>query len=94
MPAVTRKGDLCTGHDGYPPRQSLEGSSDVTVNGKDVHRTGDAWDLHSLGNSVHDSTMGQGLATVTVNGKAIARVDDPVNCGSTVLLGSPDVTAG
>jgi uncharacterized Zn-binding protein involved in type VI secretion len=94
MTQVARKGDLCTGHGGFPPRPSLTGSEDVFINGKPVHRTTDSWAPHTDGTTVHPSTMGQGLSTVLVNGLAIARVGDPVQCGSTILLGSLDVYAG
>tara|TARA_R110000782_G_scaffold102791_4_gene190156 strand:+ start:36186 stop:36473 length:288 start_codon:yes stop_codon:yes gene_type:complete len=94
MAKAAREGDLGTGHGGFPPRQCIQGSPDVTINGKAAHRTNDAWAVHVLGNSAHDSTMGQGSGTVTVNGMPLARVGDPVNCGSTVMLGSPDVEVG
>ena len=32
MPAVTRKGDICTGHECFPPRSSTSGSPNVFVN--------------------------------------------------------------
>ena len=43
MPAVTRKGDSCTGHGCFPARPSTSGSPDVFVNGIAVHRQGDSW---------------------------------------------------
>ena len=43
MPAVTRLGDLCTGHGAFPPRPSTGASPNVFVNGIAVHRKGDSW---------------------------------------------------
>jgi len=46
MPAVVRLGDICTGHGCWPPRQNIEASPNVFVNGRGVHRLGDAWAVH------------------------------------------------
>ena len=46
MPAVVRLGDICTGHGCWPPRQNIEASQNVFVNGRGVHRLGDAWAVH------------------------------------------------
>lgn len=95
MPEVTRKGDQCTGHSDFPPRVNDQGSSDVFVNGIEVHRQGDHWVTHC--NSVptcHDSTLSAGSSTVFVNGKGVGRVGDSIGCGSSVASGSGNVFAG
>jgi len=46
MPAVVRLGDMSRGHSCFPPRPNIEASSNVFVNGKGVHRVGDAWAIH------------------------------------------------
>jgi uncharacterized Zn-binding protein involved in type VI secretion len=46
MPAVVRLGDMSTGHSCFPPRPNTEASPNVFVNGKGVHRVGDAWAIH------------------------------------------------
>lgn len=95
MPAVTRKGDTCTGHGAWPPRNSTGGSGNVFVNGIAVHRQGDSWAVHCDPlPSCHDSVLAVGSGSVFANGKALGRVGDPVACGSTVASGSEDVFAG
>ncbi len=46
MPGVARKGDVCTGHGCFPPRENTSWSPDVFVNGRNVHRQGDSWATH------------------------------------------------
>lgn len=92
MPAVSRLNDLCTGHGCWPPRANDQASENVFVNGLGAHRQGDHWAAHTC-LSTHDSTLAQGSPTVFVNGKPLARVGDPVACGSAVATGSADVFA-
>lgn len=95
MPAVTRKGDLDTGHDACPPHPSIQGSSDVFVNKKAAHRQGDEWGVHGCPvHAPHGAILSSGSGTVFVNGKALGRIGDPVSCGSSVATGSGDVFAG
>ena len=93
MPAVTRKGDFGSGHGCFAPRPSIEGSSNVFVNGISVHRQGDAWDTHCCGPACHDGKLAAGSPTVFANGKALGRIGDPIDCGSTVAEGSTNVFA-
>lgn len=94
MPAAVRFGDQCTGHGCFPPRVNTGASEDVFINGIGAHRTGDGWSVHCCGIPCHGSTMGPGSGTVFVNGSRLARVGDPVNCGSAAAQGSPNVFAG
>lgn len=94
MSAVTRLGDSCTGHGCYAPRTCIKGSNNVFVNGKAAHRKGDAWNLHPCGNSKHGGVTSVGSSTVYVNGKPLARKGDPISCGSAILQGSDNVSAG
>lgn len=99
MPAVTRKGDTCTGHDCFPPRNSTSGSPDVFVNGIAAHREGDGWAVHTcthpdVPHGSHGSTLASGSSTVYVNGRQLGRIGDPVACGSSVASGSKNVFAG
>jgi len=95
MSAVTRKGDMCTGHGAFPPRPSTSGSPDVYVNSIQVHRQGDSWAVHCDPTPVcHASVLAAGSSSVYVNGKQIGRVGDPVACGSSVATGSGNVFAG
>lgn len=96
MPAVSRLGDQCTGHGCWPPRPSTGASPNVFVNGIAAHRQGDAWAAHTCPTipETHDSVLAAGSATVFVNGKQLARIGDPVVCGSSVAQGSANVFAG
>ncbi|ASL27353.1 PAAR domain-containing protein [Azotobacter chroococcum] len=94
MPAVTRLGDQCTGHGAFPPRPSVSASPNVFVNGIAAHRQGDAWDIHCDPSSCHAGVLAQGSATVFANGLPLGRIGDPVDCGSSVAEGSPDVFTG
>lgn len=94
MPAVTRKGDACTGHGLFPPRNSVAGSPNVFVNGIAAHRVSDGWAVHCDPTPVcHAGALAAGSPTVFCNGKPLGRIGDPVNCGSKVATGSPNVFA-
>ena len=94
MKAATRLGDICTGHGGYPPRNNIEGSSNVFINGIAAHRVGDAWPEHCDGDDCHPSVTASGSSTVFINGKPAARLGDSIACGSVIAQGSPDVFIG
>lgn len=94
MPAATRQNDKCSGHDGFDARPAIEGSPNVFINGRPAHRQGNKWDTHCNALTCHDGTLAAGSRTVFVNGKPLGRVGDPVDCGSTVAEGSPNVFAG
>jgi uncharacterized Zn-binding protein involved in type VI secretion len=94
MPPVTRLGDICTGHESWPPRGNDQASGDVYVNSIGAHRQTDHWPIHCSDSNCHDSTHASGSATVFVNDKQLSRIGDPINCGSYVAQGSPNVFAG
>ena len=94
MPPVVRLGDICTGHGCYPPRPNDQGSPDVFVNGIPVHRTSDHWSVHCCPPPCHDSNLAAGSSTVFANGLGVARIGDPVACGSSCAQGSGNVIAG
>ena len=99
MPQVTRQGDMCSGHECFPPRNSTSGSPDVYVNGIPAHRQGDTWAEHTCTHSdtphgTHNSTLASGSSSVYVNNLQLGRVGDPVSCGSSVATGSGNVYAG
>lgn len=96
MPKAVRKGDSCTGHDCFPPRNATSGSPDVFINYKEAHRVGDSWDVHTCTHNPkihgsHGGAMAQGSPNVFANGKPLARVGDSVSCGSTAATGSRNV---
>ena len=94
MPAVVRLGDKCSGHGCFPSRENTEGSPNVFVNGKPVHRVGDSWATHCCGIPCHSGVASSGSSTVFVNGKPICRIGDNVSCGSKMAEGSPNVFVG
>lgn len=92
---VTRLGDMCTGHADWPPRQSVSASETVFVNGVGVHCVGDQWAVHCNSQpQCHAGALEEGSSTVYVGGKAVGRIGDPVDCGSFVATGSPNVFCG
>jgi uncharacterized Zn-binding protein involved in type VI secretion len=97
MPQVVRKGDICTGHECFPPRPNNAGSPNVFVNGIPVHRKSDTWSFHCCARncfeSGHTSTTVSGSPTVFANGIPVARKGDPVACGSRCNTHSPNVWA-
>lgn len=93
MPAVTRRTDVCTGHGCFPSRPSVQGSPNVFTNTLETHRETDAWAVHCCG-SCHGGNLASGSSTVYVNGLQMGRIGDPVDCGSTVAQGSPNVFCG
>jgi len=94
MPAVTRLGDGCTGHGCFPGRANTAASGNVFINGIGAHRQGDSWATHCCGPVCHGSSLATGSSSVYVNGKQLARIGDPVACGSASAAGSGNVFAG
>jgi uncharacterized Zn-binding protein involved in type VI secretion len=94
MPAATRLGDVCTGHDCFPPRVNDEASDNVFINGIGAHRVGDHWITHCCTIICHDGEAAEGSSTVFINGKAAVRIGDMISCGSASAQGSPSVFFG
>lgn len=94
MPAGARFGDICTGHDCFPPRTCDEGSPDTFINGKKANRVGDHWVAHTCGNNTHDSVLSTGSSKVFINGIPAGRVGDLIACGSAIAEGSSDTFFG
>lgn len=94
MPAVTLVGDVCTGHDCFPPRPSISGSESVYINGKSVVRLGDTYATHCCRSSCHAGVLASASSRVFIEGAAVGRVGDALSCGSKVREGSGDVFVG
>lgn len=95
MPAATRKGDNCTGHDICPPVPLVESSPDVKINGQGAGRKGDHYSSHGcVVHSGHQDVIAAGSSTVNINGCPAARVGDSVSIGGAVQDGSGDVFIG
>ena len=93
MPAVHRLGDECTGHDCWPSRPNIQGSPNVFVNLIPVHRETDDWATHCCP-PCHAGNLAHGSRTVFANKLELARIGDPVDCGSFCMEGSINVFAG
>lgn len=92
MPGLVRLGDLCNGHTGeYPPRPCIEASNNVFINGKGIHRKGDAWDIHCNFWNCHGGVMIGGSNSIFINGIAAAQVGDLISCGAVAAQGSGNV---
>lgn len=94
MPAAARKGDMCSGHDGFPPRPNDEGSGDVYINGIEAHRQGDHWVTHCDDDTCHDSVEAVGRPNVYINNKQATAIGDQIACGSVIAEGSNNVFFG
>lgn len=96
MPAQTRLGDCCTGHDACPPRPLATGSPDVIVNGQPAGRVSiDTFADHGCpDHAPHSGVISAGSSNTFINGYAAGRIGDPVSCGGSVRDGSPNVFVG
>jgi uncharacterized Zn-binding protein involved in type VI secretion len=98
MAGVARFGDICTGHDCYPPRQNIAGSSNVFVNSRGAHRQLDGWGPHCwwccCSGNCHLAISVKGSSMVFVNSRQLMRLGDPISCGSAVGWGSKNVGCG
>lgn len=95
MPAVTRQGDLCTGHPPcFEPRPPSSWSPNVFVNSRQVIRVTDSYPPHGIPPCLpHSGNLADGSPNVFVNDLKLGRIGDPLNCGSLVQQGSGDVFA-
>lgn len=96
MPGIVRKGDKCSGHGCFPPRESNQASPNVYVNGQQAVREGDEWSPHTCG-STHTGNVTTGSSSVYINGIPVARQGDVISpdfCGSTAQEASSNVSAG
>ena len=99
MPGIVRVGDLCSGHGCYPPRPAIEGSPNVFMNGRAIVREGvDNFAVHckycGKKPNCHQSVVTKASSNVFANGIEIARVGDPIGCGSACAQGSTDGFGG
>lgn len=94
MPAAARLGDICTGHDCFPPRAGTAASENVFINGINAHKVGDGWAVHCCSGSCHPSAVSTGSSRVFINGQPAARIGDGIACGSLISQGSNNVFIG
>jgi len=89
MPKAGRLSDIASGHGGFPPSPTIEGSDDVFINTRPALRKGDTVAKHP-----HKRNVAAGSATVNINTKPAARVGDEISCGGFVSTGSENVFIG
>ena len=94
MPAITRLGEIASGHGCYPTHPAIQASTNVFVEGIAPVRQGDMYAPHACSPDVHVGALAVGSATVFVNGQQVGRLGDPVSCGSTVMQAAATVFAG
>lgn len=95
MPAATRQGDCCTGHDACAPAPLVGCSPNVNINGRGAGRLGDDYTPHGcVTHPAHPDHIAAGSSTVNINGRPAARVGDAVTLAGAVQDGSPDVFIG
>ena len=93
--AITRKGDISTGHDACAPVPWVSAiASSVFANGKAFGILGTQGSSHGcISHSSHPPTIISCSGTVFATGKGVARKNDPCNCGDKVNQVSSDVFA-
>ena len=95
MPAATRQGDNCTGHDACPPVPLVTFSPNVIINGRGAGRQTDQYSTHGcVTHPGHQDVIVGGSSKVDINGLPAARVGDGVSLGGAVQDGSPNVIIG
>lgn len=97
MQGVCRAKDICTGHECYPPRENISWSQNVFVNSRGWHRKDDAWGPHCDScDDDHPCHISKTVASgsVFVNSRPGAKAGDPLDCGSAIATGSPNVRCG
>lgn len=94
MSAIATSDSICSGHDGFPPRQVAETVPWFTVNGKPVVVDGNAFPEHSDGNSAHSGVAVSTRLWFAIGGKGVACVNDPVSCGSVIATGDSSFMVG
>lgn len=88
---------ITTGHETWPPTQVHGTSSTVKVNGKSVILNGDPIVPHTQVVEPYQTHGGNVIAsskTVFIEGRAVARIGDPITCGDTIASSSNDVFCG
>ena len=96
MPAVTRLGDLSTGHGCWPPTNLVQTAAKKSrVNGILVALTDpeSQFATHVCGTVVHpqpERYISSGASKSFIEGRPIARIGDNIGCGDAIAQGSPN----
>jgi uncharacterized Zn-binding protein involved in type VI secretion len=94
MPAIVKLGNICSGHNGFPPRPNVGASGDIFMENLGTVRVGDPFAVHckpSFG--CHSGVEASGSPNVYANNRPVARVGDAISCGSVCAQGASTVFA-
>ena len=93
---VSRIGDVCTGHGSFPPRPLVEGTDDFVVGNSPASKVGDNLAPHGSPSPSppHGGTVASGSSTYYIANQQIARIGDPVSCGSAMAQGEGTFVVG
>ena len=99
MPAIAVEQTLSTGHSCFPPTNAVGPYSTKTrINGKFIQlEQYTMYAAHTCDETTHISSQRKvttGSTKVFVEGKPVARIGDPIDCGDAVSVGSSDTFAG
>jgi len=101
MPAVAVEATTSTGHSCFPPSSAIGPYSIKTkINGKFIQlQQYTMYAAHTCDDNDITHTSAQrkvttGSTKVFVEGKPVARIGDPIDCGDAVSVGSSDTFAG
>lgn len=95
---AARLTDLGSGHAcHFPPSPAITGSPNVMINNLLAVRQTDSYLPHPCPACLippHPRNLAQGSATVYFNNLQAGRIGDPINCGGSHMVGSPNVLIG
>lgn len=97
MSAASTHPSPTTGHGTHVPTISSEGSEWVTINGKPALHVGHKFVTHikpGVDPAPHDPVLSEGSSFVTIDGNAMSRIGDGLDCGDALALGDPFVMVG
>jgi uncharacterized Zn-binding protein involved in type VI secretion len=98
MAAIAVVGVPCSGHDCFPPRNSVaSNNATVFIGGVPVHIAGDPWPIHSCEDEFHAGVIISGSSRTFINGRPVARIGDGiggVDCVSIISGANPTVYTG
>lgn len=92
---IIRLGDVCTGHEDWPPRPVITSASTVYVEGILACCEGDQLAVHcNRKPECHDGVIAAGSGMTFVEGRKLARHGDPVSCGGTMVSSTSSTNCG
>lgn len=99
MPAIAIEATTSTGHACFPPTNAIGPYSTKTrVNGKFIQlEQYTMYAAHTCDETTHppeERKVTTGSTKVFVEGKPVARIGDPIDCGDAVAVGSSNTFAG